>query len=117
MIAALTLASDDAAGRAAHAACLARGNQPPTAFDRAQCDEVIASGMVGGRYCEGSVSMTVDSAGIKQRVCIPRSVVDAKVEAIKNSPLPPPRVEVPMSVGAKVAIGVAIGLAAYFALR
>ncbi len=117
MIAALTLASDDAAGRAALAACLARGNQPPTAFDHAQCDEVISSGMVGGRYCEGSVAMSVDASGIKQRTCIPRSVVEAKVEAIKNSPLPPPRIDVPLSTGAKVAIGLGIGIAAYFALR
>ncbi len=117
MIAALTLATDDAAGRAALAACLARGNQPPTAFDRAQCDEVVASGMVGGRYCEGSVSMTLDASGAKVKKCIPRSVVDAKVDAIKNSPLPPPKVDVPMSLGAKVAIGAALGLAAYFALR
>ena len=117
MIAGVVLAPDDAAGRAALASCLARGNQPPTAFDRAQCDEVVASGMVDGRYCAGNVLMSLDANGQKVRRCIPQAQIDRKLEIMAKDPLPPRPPPLGSSRTPLVLAGLAIGLAAYFVLR
>lgn len=117
MIAALTLAPDDVDGRKAFDDCLARGNQPPTAFDRAQCEEVVRTGIVDGRYCAGTVEMFLDANGNKARRCIPRAVVDQKLEIMKRDPLPP-RPSAPSSSRVPlIAASVALGIAAYFVLR
>lgn len=118
MIAGVLLAPDDAAGRAALASCLAQGNQPPTAFDRAWCDEVVESHLVDGRFCEGNVSMTIDAAGRKQRRCIPRAQLERKQEAAARDPLPArPATSAGPSRATVIVGGLALGLAAYFVLR
>ena len=118
MIAGVLLAPDDAAGRAALASCLARGNQPPTAFDRAQCDEVVSGHLVGGRYCVGNVLMTLDEKGQKVRRCIPQAQIDRKLEIMAKDPLPPrPSPASSPSRATIVVAGLAVGLVAYLALR
>lgn len=114
VIAALALAPDDVDGRRAFDDCLARGNQPTTALDRAECEQLVTSGMVGGRYCRGSVVMTIDPAGAKTKRCVPQEQVDAKLEASRRDPLPPraPTSRAPLVLG-----GVALGVLAYVFLR
>ncbi len=59
--------------------CLALGR------DRATCDEGIASQMVGGVYCDGTIVQ--DASG---RRCVPRDVIDRVRDARQASPLPSP---------------------------
>lgn len=118
MIAGVVLAPDDAAGRAALETCLAKGNQPPTAFDRAQCDEVVSGHIVDGRYCVGNVLMTLDAKGQKVRQCIPQAQIDRKLEIMAKDPLPPrPSPASSPSRTTIVVAGLALGLVAYFVLR
>ena len=91
---ALVLQSDDAAGRAALATCMARPG-----FTRADCEESVEAGLVGGRFCDGQFSLRLEALPAPSRCvsraplagfdcCTPQEVLDRKAEAIKASPLP-----------------------------
>ncbi len=59
------------------AACLGTGQA------RVFCDQVVASQMVGGVYCDGTI--VIDESGKR---CIPRELVDRVNEARAATPLP-----------------------------
>jgi hypothetical protein len=62
--------------------CLAAGTS------RADCDELIASQLVGGAYCDGNVLLSVGPQGEHVRTCVPQATLDRKATAAAASPLP-----------------------------
>lgn len=115
---ALTLQADDALARQKLAECLASKTNDPGAGSH--CEEVVASHLVDGRYCDGNVLLDLDPAGNKRRTCIPAAVIDRKLEIMKKDPLPPRPPPLGSGGPSKTTIGLvvaAVVVGAFFALR
>lgn len=90
-------------------ACIARGRP------RAVCDEIIASQMVDGAYCDGTIVISAEG-----RRCVPRELSDLVQDARDAQPLPPVDSEIepararasalPWVIGGAVLIGVVVWL-------